>query len=237
MIKKTVGFPLIALALLLLTLSACATADTTFQNNPHGPSFIDHLTPTAKAPLIPTAKTSTPPHLSPFGFGASLAALAAHYGQPAPYTAPPLYAFQDGNDAWPKGSLIIVTFKNNRAIEFSYIPGSDHPMTYQEAQDFAVQLLPDDVQGPKTVQQEDDHAGKCLAKTYQSTRLKALFPPNDFISPDGRDEANGTVTLNLFPNSQTLTDGTYNSGSFSNIIQSTNQVNSILINLGSKPSC
>lgn len=222
--------------MLMLTLSAC---DTAFQNNPHGPAYVQQLTPVSPAPLLPTNKTSTLPHLSPFGFGASLQALVSHYGQPTGDTAPPLYGFHDGNNAWPKGSLVIVTIKNNRAVEFSYVPGSDHPMTYQEAQDFAVQLLPDDVQGPKTIQQENDHAGKCLAKTYQSALLKTQFPSNDFISPDGKDTSAGSVTLNLYPDNVTLPNGTYSNPDSSsyNTLTSTNQINSVLINLGSKPSC
>jgi len=221
----------------LLILSAC---DSAFQNNPHGPSYVLALTPVSSAPSVPISTALKPPaHLSPFGFGASLAALVAHYGQPTPYSAPPLYAFHDGNDTWPKGSLVVVTMKNNRAVEFAYDPGTDHPMTYQEAQDFAVQLLPDDVQGPKTVQLENDHTGKCLAKTYQSPLLKALFPPNDFISPDGKDTADGSVTLNLYPDAGTNEfSKVYSSDAFgSNTIVSTNQVNSVLLNLGSQPSC
>lgn len=228
---------LVALALVLMVLlSAC---DTAFQSNPHGSVYLLQETPLTTAPVVPTAPPTHTLHLSPFGFGASLQALVAHYGQPTTYSAPPLYAFHDGNDAWPKGSLVIATMKNNRAVEFSYVPGTDHPMTYQEAQDFAVQLLPDDVQGPKTVQQEDDHAGKCLAKTYHSTMLTTIFKPNDFISPDGKDSANGSVTLNLFPDATTDVQGAYNQESLngSNTVLSTSQVNSVLINLGSKPSC
>jgi hypothetical protein len=51
-----------------------------------------------------------------FGFGASLQAIVSQYGQPTKYTKLPLYAFQDGNDAWPQGSLIIVTMKEDHAI-------------------------------------------------------------------------------------------------------------------------
>lgn len=214
-------------------LAAC---DTRFQDNPHGPSYVNQLTPEATVPTIPTTGITTDPHLSAFGFGASLQAIAAQYGQPTKYTKPPLYAFKDGNNAWPHGSLIIVTMKDDRAVEFSYVPGSDHPMTYQEAQDFAVKLLPDDVQGPKTVQQEDDHNGKCLAKIYHSETLKKIFPSNDFISPDGKDNDPGSVTINFYPNGDTNTDGQYSSVA-DNTIHNASIVNSMLINLGNRPSC
>ena len=221
---------------LMLVLTAC---DTAFQNNPHGAYYINQLTPSANIPTIPTTQTTPTPHLSPFGLGASLPAIVAQYGQPTKYTAPPLYAFQDGNNTWPKGSLIIVTMKNDQAVEFSYVPGTDHPMTYQEAQDFAVKLLPDDAQGPKTVQKEDDPSGKCLAKTYHSDLLKQIFPANDFITPDGKDQDLGSVTVNFFPDANTGFDGQYTQTipSGSNSITSTNQVNSILVNLGSRISC
>ena len=213
-----------------------AACDTDFQNNPHGPYYLNQLTPEATLPAISTANITAAPHLSSFGLGASLQAIIAQYGQPTKYTKPPLYAFQDGNDAWPQGSLIIVTAKEDRAVEFSYVPGSDHPMTYQEAQDFAVKLLPDDAQGPKTVQQEDDHNGKCLAKVYHSATLKQVFPPDDFISPDGKDNDPGSVTVNFYPDASTNNAGQYiNMGS--NTISNTSTVNSVLINLGNRPSC
>ena len=228
------------LVLVILLVSSLAACDTAFQNNPHGTSYVAQLTPLATAPVIPTTGAASVPHLSPFGFGASLQAIAAQYGPPTKYSAPPLYAFQDGNDAWPKGSLVIVTIKENRAVEFSYVPGSDHPMTYQEAQDFAVKLLPDDVQGPKTVQPEDDHTGKCLARAYHSDLLKKTFPPNDFLSPDGKDSDPGSVTINLYPDGATNVYNQYITSGFwgtDNVIQNTSQVNSVLINLGSRPSC
>lgn len=236
--------PILCLSILcIFALSAC---DTDFQNNPHGTSYVDALTPQASVPTVPaTTKVATDQHLSPFGFGASLQAIVAQYGQPTKYTVPPLYAFQDGSAVWPSGSLIIVTMKENRAIEFSYVPGSDHPMTYQEAQDFAVKLLPDDAQGPKTVQKEDDHNGKCLAKTYHSELLKKIFPSNDFISVDGKDSDLGSVTVNFYPDSlvssgvtsvDSTPEGEYELAGGANEVVN-NQVNSVLINLGSRPSC
>jgi hypothetical protein len=118
--------------------------DTAFQDNPHGSFFLNQLEPQGTAPVVPAVKPTPLAHFSSFGLGASLQGLLAQYGQPTKYSAPPFYAFQDGNDAWPKSSLIVVTMKDSRAIEFSYVPGTNHPMTYQEAQDFAVKLLPDD---------------------------------------------------------------------------------------------
>lgn len=222
---------------LILVASVLVACDTEFQNNPHGLSYVNQLTPAASAPAISNTNVTVAPHLSAFGFGASLQAIATQYGQPTKYTKPPLYAFQDGNDMWPQGSLIVVTMKEDRAIEFSYVPGSDHPMTYQEAQDFAVKLLPDDAQGPKTVQQEDDHNGKCLAKIYHSETLKKIFPADDFISPDGKDTDLGSVTVNFYPNAELALNGEYSGGGGYNTIISTNTVNSVLINLGNRPSC
>ncbi len=233
------------IGLFLLVAIGIAACDTPFQNNPHGPTYVDQITPITTVPVVATTKPTITLHLSPFGLGASLQAIVAQYGQPTKYTVPPLYAFQDGGDsAWPKGSLIIVTMKEDRAVEFSYAPGSDHPMTYQEAQDFAVKLLPDDAQGPKTVQQEDNNQGKCLAKTYHSDLLKKIFSPNDFMSPDGKDTNLGSVTVNFYPDAATysITDSTdygkyTQQGDGSNHIVSTNRVNSVLINLGDRPSC
>ena len=223
----------------LLFVGSLVACDTEFQNNPHGLSYIYQLTPLTTAPVVPTAKATPIPSLAPFGFGASLQAITTQYGPPTRYSAPPLYAFQDGSNPWPKGSLIIVTMKEDRAVEFSYVPGSNHPMTYQEAQDFVVKLLPSDIQGPKTVQQEDDHNGKCLAKIYHSDILKKTFPPNDFLSPDGKDSDPGSITVNFFPYGTTSYDGQYstsdNFGTSNHVTPS--QVNSILVNLGSRLSC
>ncbi len=73
--------------------------------------------------------------------------------------------------------------------------------------------MPDDVQGPKMVQQEDDPNGKCLAKTYHSDLRKKIFPPNDFLSPDGKDSDPGRVTVNLYPDSNINVSGQYENGS------------------------
>ena len=128
--------------------------------------------------------------------------------------------------------------KDGQAVEFSYVPGSDHPMTYQEAQDWAVKLLPDDAQGPTTIQKEDDHLGKCLAKTYSSNLLKTLFPADDFMAANGSDGTPGTVTVNFFPDAATNDYGQYeNGGNFGSNVLIPNQVNSVLVNLGSRPSC
>lgn len=222
----------------LLAIGLLAGCDTLFQLNPHGPEYVDTLTPT----VVPHV-TGTPahePHLSLAGFGSTLPDLAAQYGNPTGYSSPPLYAFQDQGQKWPNGSLIIVTMKSNRAVEFAYDPGTNHPMTYQEAQDFAVKLLPDDVQGPTTIQQEDDHNGKCLAKTYTSKLLATIFPADDFISANGKDALPGTVTVNFFPDYQiSTTEGTPSPNQVitGNVLLNHDQVNSVLVNLGSVPDC
>src|SRR5947199_6908737 len=95
----------------LLFVGSLVACDTEFQNNPHGLSYIYQLTPLTTAPVVPTAKATPIPSLAPFGFGASLQAITTQYGPPTRYSAPPLYAFQDGSNPWPKGSLIIVTMK------------------------------------------------------------------------------------------------------------------------------
>lgn len=226
----------------LLAIGLLAGCDTQFQMNPHGPEYVDTLTPTVVPHVVGTPAQE--PHLSLAGFGSTLPDLVAQYGAPTGYSSPPLYAFQDqGQAKWPKGSLIIVTMKSNRAVEFAYDPGTDHPMTYQEAQDFAVKLLPDDAQGPTTIQPEVDRSGECLAKTYTSKILATLFPADDFISASGKDATPGTITVNFFPDFQesvSTSDGTMQqipSMTGGTMLQNHDQVNSILVNLGSVPDC
>jgi hypothetical protein len=115
-------------------------------------------------------------------------------------------------------------------------------MTFQEAQDFAMKLLPDDAVGPLMIQQEDDHAGKCLVKIYQSKALASLFPASDFMTADGKDGNPGTVTVNFYPDlnysySSVESESRGQDGSTDNLFLDHNQVNSVLINLGSVPSC
>lgn len=237
--------PFLFLVLLSFLLAACG--DPNFQNNPHGPASLAQMTPLAQSPSIPSLPAPTvDPHLAPYGFGASLQSLISHYGQPTKWSTPPLYAFADTDigspQPWPVGSLVIVTMRYNQAIEFSYVPGAGHPMTYQEAQIFAGKLLPADAQGPKTIQQENTSQGKCLAKTYQSATLRADFSPDDFLAPDGKDDMLGSVTVNFYPNApvdtaSSDTPGHYDNYGGSNMLNDTNTVNSVLVNLGSQPSC
>jgi hypothetical protein len=238
-VKQPVTFFFLASMTLVLAVALVACFEPPFQDNPHGAAYVKQITPTAQPTVSLPAKPTVVPHLAQAGFGSTLQNLVAQYGQPTTYSVPPLYAFQDGPEKWPQGSLVIVTMKSGRAVEFSYVPGN-HPMTFQEAQDFAVKLLPDDAQGPTTIQQEDDQQGKCLAKVYQSNLLKTIFPADDFMSMDGKDNKPGTVTINFYPE----LDRSYNyngnigqNGDGNNVLLNHNQVSSVLINLGERPSC
>ena len=223
---------LFALPLLLL-LSGC---EQDFTVNPHGGQYLSSLS-SDNAPKIAVSSNQS---ISGAILGSSLANFVAQYGQPTGYSRPPLYVFNDAHatEGWPKGSAIIVTVQNMQAVEFSYDPGSDHPMTYQEAQAFAISVLPQDAQGPTTVQQENISQGKCLAKTYTSASLATIFPKNDFTSPTGKDSLPGTVTVNYYPDYELTTSNQSNQDiTGNNMVNSTTQVNSVTVELGSSPSC
>jgi len=103
-----------------------------------------------------------------------------------------------------------------------------------------VKLLPDDASGPVTLQTEDDTQGKCLAKTYQSTLLKSAFPADDFMSADGKDGKPGSVTVNFFPNLRRTLEKTVDGGATfpaGDVLIDSNTVSSVLVNLGTRPSC
>jgi hypothetical protein len=147
---------LVACLSLALLLVACGN----FQDNPHGPAYIYTLTPTTNGPAIPPGKGQLLAHFTAAGFGASLQALRDQYGDPTGLSRPPIYAFNDGASNKAQAAQLLVTMKDAQAIEFSYVP--QHPMTYQEGEDFATKLLPDDAVGPTVVQKEDDNNGTCV---------------------------------------------------------------------------
>lgn len=226
---KQKPFLLIAFAILALLLAACGS----FQDNPHGPAYIYTLTPTASGPVVPPGKGKLLPHFSSAGFGASLQSLRDQYGDPTGLSRPPIYAFGDGVSNKAQLAQLLVTMKDGQAIEFSYVP--QHPMTYQEGEDFATKLLPDDLIGPTVVQKEDSSNGTCLAQTFKSTVLANLFPKSAFLSPDGKDDTPGSVTVNFYPNFYRDTDQTINTSNPGPI--DSVSVSSVLVNLGTRPSC
>lgn len=222
-------FLLLVFVIVALLLAACGS----FQDNPHGPAYIYTLTPTTSGPTVPPGKGTLLPHFSSAGFGASLQSLRDQYGDPTGLSRPPIYAFGDGASSKAQPAQLLVTMKDSQAIEFSYVP--QHPMTYQEGEDFATKLLPDDVVGPTVVQKEDDNNETCLAQTFKSTILANLFPKSAFLSPDGKDDTPGSVTVNFYPNFNRYSDQTLNTNNIGPADQVS--VSSVLVNLGTRPSC
>ncbi len=218
---------LVSVVSFTLLLAACGN----FQDNPHGPAYIYTLTPTAKGPAVPPGKGQLPAHFTSAGFGASLQSLRDQYGDPTGLSRPPIYAFNDGTSNKAQPAQLLVTMKDGQAVEYSYVP--QHPMTYQEGEAFATKLLPDDAVGPTVVQKEDDNNGTCLAQTFTSAVLAKLFPKSAFLSPDGKDDMPGSVTVNFYPNFYRLSDQTMSSGNLADHVS----VSSVLVNLGTRPSC
>ncbi len=220
---------LVACMILAGLLAACGS----FQDNPHGPAYIYTLTPTTNGPAVPPGKGKLMAHFTSAGFGASLQALRDQYGAPTGLSRPPIYAFNDGTSGKAQPAQLLVTMKDAQAIEFSYVP--QHPMTYQEGEDFATKLLPDDVVGPATIQKEDDNNGTCLAQTFTSAVLAKLFPKSAFLSADGKDDTPGSVTVNFYPNFNRWNDQTLDQSSPGPLDHVS--VSSVLVNLGTRPSC
>lgn len=222
----------------LVLLAAC---NTPFPFNPLGAQYLNSITPTA-APKVATVSYGTTAGPSA-QLGSPLSAFAEQYGQPTTFSKPPIYAFHDTNqsEGWPTGSQILVVMTNMQASEISYVSGTDHPMTYQEAQIFSVSVLPTDSAGPTTLQQENDGAGKCLTKLYTSKSLALEFPASDFVNPSGSTAPVGTATVTFFPdyeikNNDNGTPITGDSIGGSTIL-SPIQVSSILITLGNAIVC
>ncbi len=104
--------------------------------------------------------------------------------------------------------MLVVDFENGaqdalpRAIQFSFVPGSNHPTTYEQAQALVEALLPSDITGPVTVNQQNQEKRICLSKSYHSPTLAKLFPPQDFISQNGKAGILGDVIVSFFPSLQ-----------------------------------
>ncbi len=223
---------------MLCLLSAC---NQQYTDNPHGIAYLDAQTPTAKGPSVSSGESNLPVHIQAAGLGAPLQSFVQRYGLPkGGYSHPPLYAFQVGPDSYPDGgSLLIVTIQNNRAIEFSYVAGRNHPMTYQEAQEIIARLLPDDVTGPTLIHPADDNKKQCLVKAYQSQALAKLFQTQDFLAVTGADARSGTITANFFPDLSSRNINGQDGDSFTGDSELANTTNasSILVNLGTRPAC
>jgi hypothetical protein len=175
--------------------------------------------------------------------------LVAHrvgYGAPLAISRPPTqYVFQTTIEAWSGGSVLIVDFENGaqdvvpRAIQFSFVPGSNHPTTYEQAQALAEALLPSDITGPVVVNQQNQDKRVCLSKSYNSPVLAQLFPPQDFIGQNGKIGKPGDVVVSFFPSLNQDTVNNIPEGGLSGDDQITNPntIGSVLIALGDRPSC
>jgi hypothetical protein len=161
---------------------------------------------------------------------------------------PTHYAFQQTVDTWPGGSVLFTEFENGtqdripRAVQFSLVPGTNHPTTYEQAEAFAQSLLPADRTGPVTVQALDTDKGKCLVMVWNSPDLAKTFPPEDFLGgTSGKLGKPGDVVVSFFPYVEYDSinqDKTLNQQSgVSDIIDSPNIIGSLLLALGDRPSC
>lgn len=234
--------------LLLFVLAAC---DQTYQTNPLGYNYaVDQFataTPSAHLPQPTLTPQQHPnPLLKQAGMGNTIATFFAHYGAALSISHPPSqYVFQTTLEAWPGGSVMFVNFENGaqdlmpRAIQFSFVPGSDHPTTYEQAQAIAEALLPSDTTGPVVVNAQSQDKRVCLSKSYYSSTLAQLFPAQDFIGVNGKPGKPGDVIVSFFPS---LQQGTSFNGPASDLggndeIDNPNTVGSVLVALGDRPSC
>jgi hypothetical protein len=180
------------------------------------------------------------------GMGNTIDTFFAHYGAALSIShSPAQYVFQATLEAWPGGSVMFVNFENGaqdmtpRAIQFSYVPGSDHPTTYEQAQAIAEALLPSDTTGPIIVNAQSQDKRVCLSKNYYSSTLAQLFPAQDFIGVNGKAGKPGDVIVSFFPSLEqnTALNGPMSDGAGDDQIDNTNTVGSVLIALGDRPSC
>ena len=238
----------LGLLILLLILAAC---DQRYQINPLGYNYVASqlATPTPKASIpVPTVipPKSAPPNLKMAGMGNTLDTFLKHAGTLLSISHPPAqYVFQTTLDIWPGGSILIVNFENGkedlipRAIQFSFVPGTNHPTTYEQAQALAEALLPSDITGPVVVNQQNQDQRVCLSKSYSSTTLAQLFPPQDFVGVNGKLAKPGDVIVSFFPNLKQ--SGVYNEPqsdtSGNDQIDNANTIGSVLIALGDRPAC
>lgn len=229
---------------LLILLAAC----TGYGVNPLGYGFAyDQMaSPTPGHATFPTVTpvNNPDPLLKQGGLGNTLDTFFTKY-QPMTISHPPTqYAFQQTLDAWPGGSILFVGFENGaqdripRAVQYSLVPGTNHPTTYEQAEAFVQSLLPDDRTGPVTAQALDTNKDKCLVMIWNSPDLAKTFPPEDFLGgTNGKLGKPGDVVVSFFPDVQFNGDQTeYQFGNNDTVLDA-NIVGSVLVALGDRPSC
>lgn len=239
-------------ALFLSALACVLAACTTYGVNPlgYGYAYDQMASPTPRTLVFPTVTPAKNPDplLKQGGLGNTLDTFFAKYA-PLTISHPPThYAFQQTVDAWPGGSILFVEFENGaqdripRAVQFSLVPGTNHPTTYEQAEAFAQSLLPTDRTGPVTAQALDTNKGKCLVMVWNSPDLARTFPPEDFLGgTNGKLGKPGDVVVSFFPhviyNTNYNPDQTLGQSGQDDSIDNPNIIGSLLIALGDRPSC
>jgi hypothetical protein len=180
------------------------------------------------------------------GLGNTLDTFFAKY-QPMTISRPPTqYAFQQTLDAWPGGSILFTEFENGaqdriaRAVQFSLVPGTNHPTTYEQAEAFVQSLFPGDRTGPVTAQALNTSSDKCLVMIWNSPDLAKTFPPEDFLGgTNGKLGKPGDIVVSFFPHVEyygTTNQTDYQAGE-NDSVDNPNIVGSVLVALGDRPSC
>jgi len=238
----------VLLSLLAVLLAAC----TSYGVNPlgYGYAYDQMASPTPRSVVFPTVTPTknSDPLLKQGGLGNTLDTFFAKYTLMEISHPPTQYAFQQTVDTWPGGSILFTEFENGaqdripRAVQFSLVPGTNHPTTYEQAEAFAQSLLPADRTGPVTVQALDTSKGKCLVMVWNSLDLARTFPPEDFLGgTNGKLGKPGDVVVSFFPHvlyntvypDQTLGQN----GGSDDSIDNPNIIGSLLMALGDRPSC
>lgn len=245
----TKKFFLVGLCLpLLLLLAACSG----YAINPLGYGFAyDQMaSPTPGHVVFPTVTPvkNPDPLLKQAGMGNTLDTFFAKY-QPLPISHPPThFAFQQTLDAWPGGSILFVEFENGaldlipRAVQFSLVPGTNHPTTYEQAEAFVQSFLPDDRTGPVRAQALDTNNYKCLVMIWNSPDLAKIFPPEDFLGgTNGKLGKPGDIVVSFFPHvvydSASADRTLFQTGMNNDSIDNADIIGSVLVALGDRPSC
>lgn len=245
-----------ALFLAMLVLLVGCSTPPTYGVNPlgYGYAYDQFASPTPRSVPIPTVTPvkSVDPLLKQAGLGNTLDGFLVKYTVLSISRPPSLYAFAQSLDAWPGGSVLFVSFENGtqdripRAVQFSLVPGTNHPTTYAQAEAFAQGLLPDDRTGPITAQALNTTTGKCLAMVWNSADLAKIFPPEDFLSGTGGKLGKpGDVVVSFFPHVTYNNTGSYatpdqtlgQTGINGDTIDNPDIIGSLLIELGDSPAC
>jgi hypothetical protein len=253
--RKLQALALSGLFLLSLLLVACGSV---YGTNPlgYGYAYDQMASPTPRGIVLPTMTPVPHPDLvlRQAGLGNTLDTFLHKYVTMTISRPPNNYAFQQTLDTWPGGSILFTQFENGtqdqtaRAVQFSLVPGTNHPTTYEQAEAWAQSLLPSDRTGPTTVQGLDTKNFKCLAMVWNSADLAKTFPPEDFLGNlSGKLGKPGDVIVSFFPhivyNTSTTGNGDpatslgHNPNGDDDSIDNADIVGSVLIALGDRPSC